>query len=233
MAIDTSTVSSASARATNTSTPQLNQGQSDELRQSFLTLLLTQLENQDPLKPMENAEMTSQLAQINTLSGIEQLNTTLNGITEQMNASKMLEASGLIGNAVLVPGNSVKVSVDEEGSPHATPFGVELEQPAERVEITVRNQGGVALYTQHVENISAGVQSFSWSGLSDDGEPLPEGEYRVSVKAFNAEGEEMKADALNYALVQGVTPSQNNGEVRLDLGAVYGQVAIDQVKQIL
>lgn len=68
--------------------------QSQELRESFLTLLITQLQNQDPLNPMDNAEMTSQLAQINTVSGIEELNTTLNGITQQMDAAQTLQAAG-------------------------------------------------------------------------------------------------------------------------------------------
>lgn len=231
MAIDTPSIGNVGAGAT--STPQLNQAQSQELRESFMTLLLTQLENQDPLKPMENAEMTSQLAQINTLSGIEQLNDTLTGITQQMNANKALEASGLIGNAVLVPGDSVKVSANEDGGAYATPFGVELEQPAERLEITVRNQGGVALYTQQVDSVEAGVQSFTWGGLSDAGEPLPPGEYRVTMKAFDADDNEMQPQPLNYAMVQGVTPPQSDEDVRLDLGAVYGQVAMDQIKQIL
>ena len=212
----------------------LSQGDSDELRQSFLTLLITQLENQDPLNPLENAEMTSQLAQINTVSGIEELNKTLQGITQQMDAGKMLQASGLIGNAVLVPGNSVKVSNNEDGSANATPFGIELGQPAQRVDITVRSQGGEVVYTEQVDNVDAGVQSFSWDGLNSNGEALPPGDYRVSLNAFDSEGEEMNAQALNYALVQGVAAANgNNGDVRLDLGAIYGQVALDQVKQIL
>ncbi|NYS61686.1 flagellar hook assembly protein FlgD [Vreelandella salicampi] len=212
---------------------KLNDSQSDELRESFLTMLITQLENQDPMDPMKNEEMTSQLAQINTVSGIEKLNDTLNGITQQMDAGKMLQASGLIGNAVLVPGNSVKVNVDDEGKSYATPFGIELDKPAERVDISVTSKTGEVVYTEQVENVSAGVQSFSWDGLNNNDEPLVKGDYRVSLKAFDAEGEEMGVEALNYALVEGVTPAKDNGDVRLDLGAIYGQVGIDQVKQIL
>jgi flagellar basal-body rod modification protein FlgD len=217
----------------NGSNPKLSQSQSDELRESFLTMLVTQLQNQDPMDPMKNEEMTSQLAQINTVSGIEKLNDTLNGITQQMDAGKMLQASGLIGNAVLVPGNSTKVNVDDEGNAHATPFGLELDKPAERVDISVTSKSGEVVYTEQVENVSAGVQSFSWDGLNSDGEPLAPGDYRVSLSAFDAEGEEMRVESLNYALVQGVTPANDEGDVRLDLGAIYGQVGIDQVKQIL
>lgn len=207
--------------------------QSAELRESFMTLLITQLENQDPMNPMENAEMTSQLAQINTVSGIEELNDTLSGITKQMDASQALQASGLIGNAVLVPGNQVKVSVDEDGSSYATPFGIELDKPADNVEITVTSNSGEVVYTNNIEGVSAGVESFSWGGLNNDGTAVAEGSYNVSYKATNAEGEALESKALNYALVQGVTPAESGEEVRLDLGAVYGQVTLDQVKQIL
>lgn len=207
--------------------------QSEELRESFMTLLITQLENQDPMNPMENAEMTSQLAQINTVSGIEELNDTLSGITQQMNASQMLQASGLIGNAVLVPGNQVKVGTNEDGSSYATPFGIELEKPADNVEIKVTNQTGEVVYTNNVEGVSAGVESFSWSGLNNDGSAVPEGSYNVSYKATDAEGEELETEVLNYAQVQGVTPSESGEQVRLDLGAIYGQVTLDQIKQIL
>lgn len=211
----------------------LSARQSDELRESFMTLLITQLQNQDPLNPMENSEMTSQLAQINTVSGIEQLNDTLNGITQQMDAAKTLQAAGLIDKAVLVPGDNVMVSVDPESGSYATPFGIELAKPAEKVEVTVTNRSGEIVYTSNLGAVDAGVESFSWGGLTNEGVAVAEGAYKVSFKATDAEGEALEVQALNYALVQGVSPGAGGSDVRLDLGAIYGQVAIDQIKQIL
>ncbi|HCR97108.1 MAG: flagellar hook assembly protein FlgD [Halomonas sp.] len=211
----------------------LSARQSDELRNSFMTLLVTQLQNQDPLNPMENAEMTSQLAQINTVSGIEELNSTLEGITSQMDANQALQAAGLIDKAVLVPGNNVMVSVDEESGSYATPFGIELDSAAENVEVTVVSKAGEVVYTKDLGAVAAGVESFSWGGLTNDGVAVPEGAYRVNFKAMNADGELLESRALNYALVQGVSPGAGGSDVRLDLGAVYGQVALDQIKQIL
>lgn len=217
---------------------KLNNSQSGELRESFMTMLVTQLQNQDPMDPMKNKDMTSQLAQINTVSGIENLNDTLNGITEQVDASQMIEASGLIGNGVLVPGNNVKVSTveNEEGGEqtHATPFGIDLEKPAAEVDITITNQAGEPVRTKHYEGMDAGVESFSWDGMTaEDGEAVPDGSYNVSVKAVDAEGESVSSSALNYATVQGVTPAQAGEDVRLDLGGVYGQVAMDDIKQVI
>ncbi|WP_249979038.1 flagellar hook assembly protein FlgD [Vreelandella olivaria] len=211
----------------------LSARQSDELRESFMTLLITQLQNQDPLNPMENAEMTSQLAQINTVSGIEELNDTLNGITQQMDAAKALQAAGLIDKAVLVPGNNVMVSNDAENGVYATPFGIELAEPAEKVEVIITSQSGEVVYTNDLGAVSAGVESFSWGGISNTGEAVPEGAYRVNYQAFDSEGKELDTQTLNYALVQGVSPGTGGDDVRLDLGAVYGQVSLDQIKQIL
>jgi flagellar basal-body rod modification protein FlgD len=229
MNIDANVLNSVNAGGSN----GLSARQSDELRESFMTLLITQLQNQDPLNPMENSEMTSQLAQINTVSGIEQLNDTLNGITQQMDVAKTLQAAGLIDKAVLVPGNNVMVSVDAENGSYATPFGIELAKPAEKVEVTVTNRSGEVVYTKDLGAVAAGVESFSWGGLTNEGSPVAEGAYKVNFKATDVDGKAIEATALNYALVQGVSPGAGNGNVRLDLGAIYGQVAIDQIKQIL
>lgn len=230
MNIDTSVVNSINS---NGSASGLSTRQSAELRDSFMTLLITQLQNQDPLNPMENAEMTSQLAQINTVSGIEELNDTLNGITQQMDAAQTLQAAGLIDKAVLVPGNNVMVSVDPDNGSYATPFGIELDSPAEQVEVTVTSQSGEVVYTNQLGSVAAGVESFSWGGTTNGGDAVPEGAYRVNFKATNAEGELLESRALNYALVQGVSPGAGGSDVRLDLGAIYGQVTLDQIKQIL
>ncbi|WP_017429069.1 flagellar hook assembly protein FlgD [Vreelandella jeotgali] len=234
MNIDPSVLSNVNAQSGGA---KLNNSQSGELRESFMTMLVTQLQNQDPMNPMENKEMTSQLAQINTVSGIENLNDTLNGITEQVDASQMIEASGLIGNAVLVPGNNVKVSTveNEEGEEqtNATPFGIDLDKPAAEVDITITNQSGEPVYTEKVKGLDAGVESFPWDGETNDDVAVPEGSYNVSIEAVDAEGNDVSSSALNYAMVQGVTPAQAGEDVRLDLGGVYGQVAMDDIKQVL
>jgi flagellar basal-body rod modification protein FlgD len=69
-----------------------------DLQNQFLTMLVTQLKNQDPTNPMDNSQLTTQLAQINTLSGIEKLNTTLGSISGQISTSQSLQSSTLIGH---------------------------------------------------------------------------------------------------------------------------------------
>src|SRR5450759_4503359 len=93
-------------------------GSSADSEQRFLKLLVTQLNNQDPLNPLDNAQLTSQLAQMSTVSGVEKLNTTLQSLVDQSGSSQVLQAAFLIGRTVLVPGNQVTLSA---GAP--TPLG--------------------------------------------------------------------------------------------------------------
>ncbi|WGI25523.1 flagellar hook assembly protein FlgD [Halomonas alkaliantarctica] len=211
----------------------LSARQSDELRESFMTLLITQLQNQDPLKPMENSEMTSQLAQINTVSGIEELNSTLEGITSQMNANQALQASGLIGKGVMVSGRDVLVEQNEDGNSYTTPFGIELAEPAANVKATIVGDGGQVLRVLDLGALDAGVQSFQWDGKNAQGESVASGRYSVQLEATDAEDEKIESTALQYAVVNSVTPNDSSGSVRLDLGAIYGQISLNDVKQIL
>ncbi|EPC04547.1 hypothetical protein L861_04280 [Litchfieldella anticariensis FP35 = DSM 16096] len=221
--IDTSVIN----RLNNTGLSGGSASKSDDLRENFMTLLVTQLKNQDPLKPMENAEMTSQLAQINTVSGIEELNTTLEGITGQIDAGHKLQATALIGQSVLVPGD--RVLVGEEG---VTPFGVELETSADEVVVTIRDSTGQVVRTyDEVGAVEAGVQSFTWDGKLEGGAQAPSGAYHVSIEA-SANDEPVAGTVLNYAIVNGVSTA-NDGSPRLDLGGISEQASLADIRQIL
>ncbi|WP_043318887.1 flagellar hook assembly protein FlgD [Microbulbifer sp. HZ11] len=200
---------------------------SADLQDSFMTLLVAQLQNQDPMNPMENAEMTSQLAQINTVSGIESLNETLAGINGQLDTSQMLQAAEMIGKGVLVEGD--RVLVGEEGA--TTPFGIELPRAADEVLITIRNAAGEVVRSFEPFSLDAGVESFTWDGMTNEGTVAPEGSYRVSVSA-TADGDTLAASALNYALVSGVNLDEQ-GAPKLDLGGISDPVSLDDIRQIL
>lgn len=214
-------------------TPQLSKSQSDELRESFLLLLTTQLQNQDPLNPLENHELTSQLAQINTVSGIEQLNQTLKIITGQIDANQALQASTLVGKGVMVPGDRVLLEKDDEGEVFTTPFGIELEKPADSVQATIVSASGGVVGRLELGSLKAGIHSFTWDGLTSEGVAAESGAYRVRFEALDADEKAVAAKTLNYARVSAVTPQDRDGNVKLDLGAIYGQVGLDAIRQIL
>lgn len=210
---------------------------SKELQDNFLTLLIAQMKNQDPTNPMDNSQLTSQLAQINTLAGIERLNTTLGMVSGQIDDSLSVNASNMIGKGVMVPGNRILVaSAEQEGSEAktetiTTPFGFELVRDADSVIITIRDENGNVVREVDLGAIPAGVSSFSWDGELNDGTIAADGSYTFTVNA-SYDGQKVSSTSLTYSVVYGVINSKVNNKVLLDLG-ILGSISIDEVRQIL
>jgi len=93
---------------------------------TFMKLLVTQMKNQDPLNPLDNAQVTSQLAQLSTVTGIEKMNTTLQSLMGSYQSSQTLQAAGMIGHGVLVAGSSLNLTNGQ------APFGIDLATSARR-----------------------------------------------------------------------------------------------------
>lgn len=173
---------------------------------------------------MQNNELTTQLAQISTVSGIEKLNTTLGSVSGQLNNNQQLQASALIGHGVMIPGSKILT-----GKEVTTPFGVELQQAADKVTATITDGSGKVVRTIDIGGLSAGVHTFTWDGSMTDGTTAPDGAYNVAINASNG-GTQLVAQPLNFAVVNGVTLS--NGSTLLDLGT-YGTSTLDQIRQII
>ncbi|MDZ3995120.1 flagellar hook assembly protein FlgD [Pseudomonas sp. Teo4] len=224
----TSTIASSVLATMNSSssTSESSSTSSEELQDQFLTLLTTQLQNQDPTDPLDNSEMVTQLAQISTISSIEEVTSTLEGISSQISASETLQASALVGNGVLIEGNTIQVA-----SGTATAFGVTLDSDADSVTITIKDSSGNVVATLDGGDMSAGTQTLYWDGVQDDGTTAADGSYTFSVSA-SSDDEAVSATALKYALVTGVTTDSSN-EVALDLGGVNDNVGLSDIKLVL
>lgn len=227
MSIAVTTTDPTNTGVSTTSSSSLTGSNAADLQSSFLTLLVAQLKNQDPTNPMENNELTSQLAQISTVSGIEKLNTTLGSISGQIDNSQSLQASNLIGHGVMIPGTTILAGTgSEEGAvTTTTPFGVELQQAADKVTATITDKNGAVVRTIDIGELTAGVHSFTWDGTLTDGSTAPNGSYNVAISASNG-GTQLVAQPLQFALVQGVIRG-NNGNT-LDLGT-YGTTTLDVI----
>lgn len=224
----TSTISSSvlSTMNSTSTTAESSTSASDELQDQFLTLLTTELQNQDPTDPMDNSEMVTQLAQISTISSIEDVTSTLEGISGQISASETLQASALVGNGVLIDGNTIQV---DDGV--TTAFGVTLDSDADSVTVTIKDSSGNVVRTLDEGEMSAGTQSLSWDGLQDDGTTAADGAYTFSISA-TTDDVAVASTALKYALVTGVTTDSSNA-VALDLGGVNENVALSDISLVL
>ncbi|WET09733.1 flagellar hook assembly protein FlgD [Pseudomonas sp. D3] len=224
----TSTIASSvlSTMNSTSTTAESSTSAADDLQDQFLTLLTTELQNQDPTDPMDNSEMVTQLAQISTISSIEEVTSTLEGISGQISAAETLQASALVGNGVLIDGNVIQVD-----SGVATTFGVTLDGDADSVSVTIKNSTGTVVRTLDEGSMSAGTQSLSWDGLQDDGTTAADGAYTFSISA-TTDDVAVANTALKYALVTGVTTDSSN-QVALDLGGVNDNVALSDISLVL
>jgi flagellar basal-body rod modification protein FlgD len=141
----------------------------------FLKLLVAQMQNQDPLSPMDNAQVTSQMAQINTVTGIQQLNTTMQGLNAQFVQMQALQGATLVGHDVIVPGDHLSIP---EGSATGQ-GGFELAGPADSVKVEVLSASGQVVDTVDLGAQGSGLHSFDWpAGSATDASGL-----RFRVKA--------------------------------------------------
>ncbi len=159
MAISASTLSNINGSSATSAVSSANEAGSQD---RFLKLLVTQLKNQDPLSPMDNAQLTSQIAQINTVSGIATLNTSVQQLSTQFLQMQSLQGASLVGKNVIVPGNKVDIA-DGVGQ-----GGFELASAADAVKVEVLSPAGRVLDTLNLGAQSSGLHSFNWASGSYD-----------------------------------------------------------------
>lgn len=214
---DVSSVSSLSSAGTTTATSTAK-----ETEDRFLTLLVAQMKNQDPLNPLDNAEVTSQMAQLSTVQGIEDMNATLDALAASMGVNQMAQAANLIGSAVLVPGDSISPAELENV------MGFELSRPADKVTVDIFDAAGGAVRSLDLGPREDGVNLLAWDGLTGSGEAAPDGAYTFKINATQG-GEQVDSTALHLGLVNSV--SQNSQGVQLNL-ADNENVTYADIRQI-
>ena len=214
---DASSVSSLSSAGTTTATSTAK-----ETEDRFLTLLVAQMKNQDPLNPLDNAEVTSQMAQLSTVQGIEDMNATLDALAASMGVNQMAQAANLIGSAVLVPGDSISPTELENV------MGFELSRPADKVTVDIFDAAGGAVRSLDLGPREDGVNLLAWDGLTGSGEAAPDGAYTFKINATQG-GEQVDSTALHLGLVNSV--SQNSQGVQLNL-ADNENVTYADIRQI-
>lgn len=203
-------------QATTTSTAQAAQNQ-------FMTLLVTQMQNQDPLNPMDNSQMTSQLAQLSTVSGIDTMNTTLQSLISSYQQSQTLQATSMIGHGVLTAGNAMTLS---SGS---AAFGVSLATSAGDVKVTIQNGSGQTVDTLDLGSQQAGVIPLAWNGMTNTGATAPDGNYTFTVTSTTNGKSTDSATGLSYGTVQSVSSGSNGVNLNLSGGGTIGLSDVVQV----
>jgi len=185
----------------------------------FMKLLVAQLNNQDPMNPMDNAQMTSQIEQINTVSGIQELNATMKSMAEQFTSMQVLQGASMVGHGVLV--ESSTLSIDGGVAKGA----VNLANKADKVTIDIRTPGGQLLETINMGSLPAGQTNFQWDASKYSG--VTNATFKVTATQG---GQAIKTTSLAQDTVTAV--GTDNGAMSLQLKG-RAAVAYSAVKSIL
>jgi flagellar basal-body rod modification protein FlgD len=193
-------------------------------RDDFLKLLIAQLQNQDPLHPLDNQEFAAQLATFNSLDQLIGINQKLDGMQSQQQMLGQLSAASMIGKQIIADGNQVYLA---QGTQATIPYA--LDAAAARVAITITDGQGNLVRTLVGGNQQAGEQTVLWDGKDAAGKTLPAGAYSIQVSALDAAGKKIGATSRTRGIVTGV--DFNGGDLLLEIGAV--KVPLSAVKGIL
>jgi flagellar basal-body rod modification protein FlgD len=194
----------------------------EETQNRFLSLLVAQMKNQDPLNPLDNAQVTSQMAQLSTVQGIENMSASLEALIASLGTNQMAQAANLIGHGVLVPGNRIGPAQEN------AVVGFDLAGAADSVRLTIENAAGATVRTLELGPRDAGVNVVAWDGLTDDGKAAPEGSYSFKVAAARG-GAAVTGEALYLGMVNSVSQGAQGVQLNLAGNAQVGYAAIRQI----
>jgi flagellar basal-body rod modification protein FlgD len=192
----------------------------DESQDRFLKLLVTQMRNQDPMNPMDNAQVTTQLAQISTVGGIDKLNNSLSAMSSAMSAT---QNASLIGRNVVVSSDLVRL-----GSTGPVTVGVELAGAADKVGVAIQDASGRTVRSLSFGALPQGTSTFEWDGRNDAGERVAAGDYSLRLNATKA-SRAVVASGLVAGYVDSVT--MQGGSSLLNLRGL-GAADVSQVRRI-
>ena len=210
-----------------TSTSSTNESSYSSLgKDDFLMLLVTQMNNQNPLDPQDNSAFVAQLAQFSTLEGITTLNSSVNAITGNYKSSQALQASSLVGRSVIVQTGTTQVDTSKSMTGSVT-----VPSSVNSVTVTVTDKDGNTVKTIDMGSQKAGNASFVWDGTKTDGTKADPGNYTFKASTtIDGKG----TDLITYlpATVNSVTISQTGGELMLNLAGMSSPIALSKVQTI-
>ena len=217
-----SSTSTTALASTTTASAGATQGATKESpKETFLTLLVAQLQHQDPLAPQDNTQFTAQLAQFTSLEQLQNMNTNLSALMSAQTTTNNLQAATLLGKEVQAQNDTVQVQ--KQGG--ATPFHYSLATDSAKVQIDVLDQSGNTARTMQAGAQKAGSQNLAWNGKDTQGKALSEGTYHFKVTAQDKAGHPVAVDAslkgtVDEVAYDGKQPYLVVGGNRVDLTAL-------------
>jgi len=202
----------------------------DELNQSdFIELLVAQVKNQDPTKPMDPSQFMNQLTQSSMVNGLNELQNSFDDLATKLSSDQSLQAAGLVGKSVLLPGGQGLLSAG-----NAISGQLNLDQQSSDVNINILNSRGEQVKTLALGSNSAGDVLFKWDGFMDDGSVAPQGNYLLTASAL-IDGNQQAVEVSLETRIDSISINQSvdGSPAGTLLNLASGQsVSFDEVQQI-
>ncbi|MEM7082011.1 MAG: flagellar hook assembly protein FlgD [Pseudomonadota bacterium] len=205
--------------------PASSANRSDLGQEEYLKLMITQFQNQDPFKPMENGEFLGQIAQFGTVSGITELKESFGAVAASISSDQTLQASGLIGRTVLAETNGATL-----GDKRELAGAVDVPIPTGRVSVEVRDSAGQVVRRLNLGQHDGGLASFTWDGMTEEGVEAPAGRYTFEAQIDTPGGSEA-VGVLVAAEVESVSLSPYSGALSLNFHNM-DSLELNQIRQI-
>lgn len=215
--------SSANAAAT-AATTATNNSMSTLGINDFITLMTTQLKYQDPTQPQDSTQFIAQLAQFSTVSGVQQMNTSIGSLVDQLKSSQALNATSLVGHSVLVAADQMTVS-------SGMPIGGAVKTPtgAQNINVTVADASGQVVRHLTVP-AQSGLSYFTWDGKDDNGNAAATGTYKFTAAGY-VNGTNTAADTLLASKIDSVTIDPTDSSLKLNTDSL-GAVTMADVREV-
>ncbi len=193
--------------------------------QDFLDLMVTEMTKQDPMKPMDNAQISDRIAQFGTVSGIGELKNSFDKMASSLTSDQTLQAANLVGREVLVPGNHAQYEAGKglEGI-------IPLEASSTNVTVRITDSSGSLVKELSLGARPSGDLQFKWDGMTDAGEPAPGGDYYIEVQA-KVDGKPVTPVPMFRNRVESVNIGGEGKGILLNLKGI-GPVSLNDVKEI-
>ncbi|NOX26479.1 MAG: flagellar hook assembly protein FlgD [Deltaproteobacteria bacterium] len=205
-------ITGAGSTAASTLVQPKNAVGSKSLNQSdFMKLFITQMQYQDPLKPMDNYQMASQLAQFSNMQATTRMSENTKKLLDFQTSKNNLQLLGLLNNQVQINGSKMAVN---DGK--VTPTEFNLKDATNNVQVQVFNAAGSLVWQEDKGGLSAGAYQLDWGGKNLAGKAAPDGLYSYKVNAFDAAGQIVDVDYKTTGKVTGVNFAGGKAKITID-----------------
>jgi len=195
----------------------------------FLQLMITQLKNQDPFKPLDPSQYVGQLAQFSSVSGLKEMNTSIASLTASLRGNQVLDGAAMIGRTVVAAGS--QVYLPEPGEDRVGIAGaIDVPKGTTALQLVVKDASGATIKTEAL-NPTSGMRGFAWDGTNDAGTAVAAGAYKLEILA-NAAGKNESLKTSIAASVSSVALDPATGALLLDTDTL-GEISMSDVERVL